>query len=114
MTEVQCLKIRFRRDKTEDAVRWVQSLKERQDEVAELLDAEGVRIESLFLERSGNDVYLYQYVRATSLEQAYEAFMRSQSQISIETREFMEGTWEDGQTLELVADFERSADIKDN
>ncbi|HEY9600367.1 MAG TPA: DUF6176 family protein [Allocoleopsis sp.] len=114
MTEVQCLKIRFRRDKTEDAVRWVQSLKERQDEVAELLDAEGVRIESLFLERSGNDVYLYQYVRANSLEQAYEAFMRSQSQISIETREFMEGMWEDGQTLELVADFERSADIKDN
>jgi len=107
MTEVQCLKIRFRRDKAEDAVRWVQSLKERQEEIAELLDTEGVRIESLFLERSGNDVYLYQYVRATSLEQAYEAFMRSQSRISRETREFMEGTWEDGQTLELVADFER-------
>jgi uncharacterized protein with GYD domain len=107
MSEVQCLKIRFRRDKVDEAVRWVQSLKERQEEVAQLLDAQGVRIESLFLERSGQDVYLYQYVRANSLEQAYEAFMRSQSQINIETREFMEGTWEDGQTLELVADFER-------
>lgn len=107
MTEIQCLKIRFRRDKAEEAVRWVHSLKERQQEVAELLDAEGVRVESLFLERSGKDVYLYQYVRANSLDQAYEAFMRSQSRLSQETRQFMDEAWEDGQSLELIADFER-------
>lgn len=107
MTEIQCLKIRFRRDKAEEAVRWVQSLKERREEVAELLDAEGVRIESLFLERSGKDVYLYQYVRANSLEKAYEAFMKSQSRISEETRQFIDEVWEDAQSLELVGDFER-------
>jgi hypothetical protein len=108
MTEVQCLKIRFRRDKIEEALRWVHSLKERQEEVAQLLDAEGVRVESLFLERLGKDVYLYQYVRANSLEQAYEAFMNSQAQISVETRQFIDEMWEDGQSLELIADFERS------
>lgn len=108
MIEIQCLKIRFRKDKAEEAVRWVNSLKDRQDEVAELLDAEGVRIESLFLERSGQDVYLYQYVRANSLEQAYEAFMNSQSRISEETRQFIDEMWEDGQALELIADFDRS------
>ncbi|HEY9671471.1 MAG TPA: DUF6176 family protein [Waterburya sp.] len=107
MTEIQCLKIRFRRDKAEEAVRWVQSLKERQAEVAQLLDAEGVRVESLFLERCGQDVYLYQYVRAESLEQAYDAFMNSQSQISVETRQFINDMWEEGQSLELVVDFER-------
>src|SRR5919199_2369750 len=107
MTEVQCLKIRFRRDKAEEAIRWVHSLKERQKEVEELLNAEGVRIESLFLERSGKDVYLYQYVRANSLEQAYEAFMKSQIPISVETRQFIDEMWEDGQSLELVVDFER-------
>ena len=107
MTEIQCLKIRFRRDKIEEAVRWVQSLKERQEEVAELLDAEGIRVESLFIERSGQDVYLYQYVRANSLEQAYEAFMKSQIPISKETRQFIDEMWEDGQSLELVVDFER-------
>jgi len=108
MTEVQCLKIRFRRDKAEEAVRWVHSLKERQAEIKELLNAEGVRIESLFLERSGKDVYLYQYVRANSLEQAYEAFMKSQIPISEETRQFIDEMWEEGQSLELVADFERA------
>jgi uncharacterized protein with GYD domain len=107
VTEVQCLKIRFRRDKAEEAVRWVQSLKERQEEVAHLLDAEGVRVESLFIERSGQDVYLYQYVRANSLEQAYEAFMKSQIPISMETRQFVDEMWEDGQSLELIVDFER-------
>ncbi len=107
MTEVQCLKIRFRRDKAEEAVRWVKSLKERQEEVAELLDAEGVRVESLFLEYSGNDIYLYQYVRANSLEQAYEAFMKSQLPISVETRQFIDEMWEDGQSLEMVVDFDR-------
>ena len=107
MTEIQCLKIRFRRDKVEEAVRWVQSLKERQEEVAQLLDAEGVQVESLFLERSGQDVYLYQYVRAKSLEQAYEAFINSQSRISVETRQFINDMWEEGQSLELVVDFER-------
>jgi uncharacterized protein with GYD domain len=106
--EIQCLKIRFRRDKAEEAVRWVQSLKDRQEEVAELLDAEGIRIESLFLERVGLDVYLYQYVRANSLEQAYEAFMKSPSRISVETRQFIDEMWEDGQALELVVDFDRS------
>lgn len=108
MTEIQCLKIRFRRDKIEEAVRWVQSLKERQQEVSELLEAEGVQVESLFLERSGQDVYLYQYVRATNLEQAYEAFMKSDIPISVETRQFIDEMWENGQSLELVADFERS------
>lgn len=107
MTEIQCLKIRFRRDKAEEAVRWLHSLKERHEEVAELLDAEGIRLESLFLERAGNDVYLYQYVRANSLEQAYEAFMKSPSRISEETRQFIDEMWEDGQSLELIADFER-------
>jgi hypothetical protein len=107
VTEIQCLKIRFRRDKVEEAVRWVQSLKERQEEVAQLLDAEGVGVESLFIERSGQDVYLYQYVRANSLEQAYEAFMASQIPISIETRQFIDEMWEDGQSLELIVDFER-------
>jgi L-rhamnose mutarotase len=107
VTEIQCLKIKFRRDKAEEAVRWVHSLKERQEEVAELLDAEGIRVESLFLERSGQDVYLYQYVRANSLEQAYEAFMKSQISISEETRQFIDEMWEDGQSLELVVDFER-------
>ncbi len=107
MTEVQCLKIRFRRDKTEEAVSWVHSLKERQQEVAELLDSEGICIESLFLEQVGQHVYLYQYVRAKNLEQAYEAFMNSQSPISVETRQFIDDMWEEGQSLELVADFER-------
>jgi L-rhamnose mutarotase len=107
MTEIQCIKIRFRRDKVEEAVRWLHSLKERHEEVAELLDAEGIRVESLFLERSGNEVYLYQYVRANSLEQAYEAFMQSSSRISEETRQFIDEMWEDEQSLELIVDFER-------
>jgi L-rhamnose mutarotase len=107
MTEIQCIKIRFRRDKVEEAVRWLHSLKERHEEVAELLDAEGIRVESLFLERSGNEVYLYQYVRANSLEQAYEAFMKSSSRISEETRQFIDEMWEDEQSLELIVDFER-------
>lgn len=106
MTEVQCLKIRFRRDKLEEAVRWVHSLKERRQEVIELLKAEGIQLESLFLERVGQDVYLYQYVRANSLEEAYEVFTNSQLPISVETRQFIDEMWEDGQSLELVVDFE--------
>ena len=106
LTEVQCLKIRFRRDKLEEAVRWVHSLKERRQEVIKLLKAEGIQLESLFLERVGQDVYLYQYVRANSLEEAYEAFMKSQLPISVETRQFIDEMWEGGQNLELVADFE--------
>lgn len=107
MVEIQCLKIRLRRDKAEDMVKWIQALKSRSEEVAQLLDAEGVRVESMFLERSGADLYLYQYVRANSFEQAYEAFTKSQSSLSEETRQFINETWENVQDLELLADFER-------
>jgi hypothetical protein len=84
--------IKFRRDKAEEAVRWVHSLKERQEEVAELLDAEGFGSNRCFSNARSRRIFI-SYVRANSLEQAYEAFMKSQISISEETRNFIDEMW---------------------
>jgi hypothetical protein len=50
-------------------------------------------------------MFLYQYVRAPSLQAAYEAFQTSENPMAARTREFVDRTWIEATPLTLVADF---------
>lgn len=106
MSEVQCLKIRLKDGTTNRATAWLKSLKGRRGEAVEMLQAEGMRVESLFLERTSDGDYLYFYARADDLVRANEAFMFSTLPLSVETREITQSTWGEIEQLELVVDLD--------
>lgn len=103
---MQCLKITLKDGATDQAVAWLKSLDERRDEAIEMLQAEGMQVESLFLERTPDGDFLYFYARAEDLVRANESFMSSTLPLAVETREFIQNTWGEIEQLEPVVDLE--------
>ena len=78
----------------------------RGSEVREVMENEGIILESIFLEHAADGDYLVLYQRAASLVKANEAFVASSRPLDIATRQFIAETWESAQALELVFDWD--------
>lgn len=109
MAEVQCIKVRIQPGQTEHLVKFLRSLVERGPEVQEALNAEGIVLESLFLERGDQSDYLVFYTRADDLANAGAAFAASALPLDLETKAMIAKTWADATALELVVDLERES-----
>lgn len=108
MTEMQCLKIRIKAGQTEYARQWIAGLAARRDEVQVALAAEGITIESIFLNREPDGDYLLLYQRAASLVKASEVFIASELPLDVETKQFILDGWESVQLLDVLFDAERA------
>ncbi len=81
--------IRLKPDCEQKLEEWRQTLSRRLDEVTAVLGHEGVEIESWFKFEMGNRTYLLWYMRAQSIEEAFEAFQSSTHPIDIYHMEIM-------------------------
>ena len=76
-----CIRTKVNPELLEEIREWFNTLKNRIDETMKTLENEKVLVESAFLDRHGNDVYLIYYLKAENIEKAYEVFDNSTSPI---------------------------------
>jgi len=102
-----CIRTKVDPECLDEIREWFNTLKERLSETMETLESEGVVVESAFLDRHDNDVYLIYYLKAEDIDRAYEVFDQSTSPIDI----YFKGCWKkycSGRVvLEELLDLER-------
>jgi L-rhamnose mutarotase len=100
-----CVKIKIKEGKLSNVYEWKDYLNKHKDEVLESLKQEGVHIESVFLDKQGDDDYLIYYMRFRDQEKAQIAFIKSVLNIDKYHAEFKKKVWDSRQKLELLIDF---------
>jgi uncharacterized protein DUF6176 len=100
------VKVRLKPGSLEQARAWAAELNRRPDEVLATLRDEGVVIESVFLDETGDGDYLVYYMKARSLADARAVAQRSTHAIDAYHQRFKHDTWEATTPLETLIDFE--------
>lgn len=72
-----CIKTKLKKEMIDEIRLWFRTLKERIKETLASLENEGVIVESAFLDKQGNDLYLIYYLKAEDINRAYEVFDKS-------------------------------------
>ena len=90
-----------------DEVReWFQRLEDRKDEVLETLENEKTIVESVFLDKCGEDFYLIYYIKAENVAFAREVAKQSLLPIDLYHKKCREKFCEKAEALELLVDFQ--------
>ena len=108
MKEAVCAKVRLRADSLERVRAWASEMDRRRIEALETLAAEGVWIETVFLDSSAEGDFLVYYMRTDSIERAARVASESTASIDAFHREFKQEVWVEVRKLELLLDLERS------
>lgn len=109
MAEVQCIKVRIQPGQTDRLLAFFHSLHQRPAEVQESLRAEGILLETLFIERGASHDTLFFYSRARNLAAASAAFAASPLPLDNETRQIIAETWAEAVALECIIDLEQAS-----
>ena len=78
-----CIKTKIKPGHIEEVRFWFKNLLERRDETLETLRNESVVVESAFIDKQGDDLFLIYYMKAESIDKAYEVFTKSTSAIDV-------------------------------
>jgi hypothetical protein len=103
-----CARVRLRTDSLATVREWAAHIAAHRDEALKSLEAEGVSIESVFLESTDEGDFLIYYMRATSVEHAQVVASASTSEIEQYHRAFKRQTWVGVEKLELLLDLRRN------
>ena len=82
-------------------------LLERKNETLESLKNEGVFVESVFLDKQGEDLYLIYYMKAENIARVYEVYGKSELAIDHYHKECWKIYCERGVILETLLDIDR-------
>ncbi len=107
MLETQCAKIKLRPGSLSQVEEWANELNHRPQEVLQTLRDEGVVIESVFLDSSEQGDFLIYYMKAESFEKARIVAEQSTHAIDAYHSAFKKATFESGQLLRPLIDYER-------
>lgn len=102
-----CIKTKINGDDLEGIRLWFKTLKSRIDETMETLENEGVKIESVFIDKQGSDFFLIHYMKADDINKAYEVFEKSNSPIDIYFKDCWKRYCKGRIILEELLDLER-------
>jgi hypothetical protein len=91
--------------------RWATSLKDRA-ETGDALKAEGIDVESVFLEERDSRTYLWVYQRVADPRRANEVFLASTNPVDVETRELMAKAWEKVDFFAPVLDYSAASGVE--
>ena len=105
--ETICIRAKIKAGMLEETRKWFKTLIERSDETLQTLENEGVIVESVFLDKFGDDFYLIYYMKAENLEHAREVSKNSILSIDKYHKECRKNCCEGAQVLELLMDFNR-------
>ncbi len=109
--ETKCARIKLKPGTTDKVYAWAEELTDRSSEVYQTLRDEGVYIESVFLEKSGEDNFLIYYMKSENEQKAGEIARVSQHPVDAYHKAFKKECWESGEELELLIDFDRFNEI---
>lgn len=104
--ETICLKIKIREENLNDIRNWFATLNNRAEEVLQTLEAEGIIIESVFLDKQDTDYYLIYYIKAKNLAYAREVADKSNFPIDKFHRDCFKKFCNERYTLEPLANFQ--------
>ncbi|WP_396610794.1 DUF6176 family protein [Haloferax sp. S1W] len=99
MTEVVLTKQKVEDGKTDRLIEWMSEVQEREDEVVETFQSEGMVTEAAFLEHADDGDYLVYFMEAKDLREVYESFDESAHDIDEEHKEVMDDVLEDSEEL---------------
>ena len=104
---VVCSRTKLKPGSLEGVREWFKTLKERQDALIAFTE-EGVSLESVFIEKSGDDYFLIFYMRSDDFKKTYEAIQKAMLPITV----FHYNCWQtycekETEIMEMVFDLER-------
>jgi hypothetical protein len=100
-----CVKIKIKEGKLPKVYEWKEYPNNNAEEVIQSLRQEGVFIESVFLDKQGDDHYLIYYMKLKDHEIAKAAFNQSKLNVDKYHAQFKMEVFESGHELELLIDF---------
>jgi L-rhamnose mutarotase len=100
-----CVKIKIKDGTILKVYEWKEYLNTHKNEVLESLRQEGVFVESVFLDKQGDNNYLIYYMKFKDQKEAQTAFAKSDLNIDKYHAQFKKEVWEARQQLELLVDF---------
>jgi hypothetical protein len=109
MYQTQCIKIKVKPGKAEVFKTWARHMDQVDTkELAELLAEEGVITEQMFMDKHGEDYYVYFFTKAKNLARANEVFIQSQHPINQKARAIIDECWDLSNAchIEIMADWE--------
>ncbi|WP_228840633.1 DUF6176 family protein [Candidatus Protochlamydia phocaeensis] len=107
MKRTLCIRSKLKKGALPSVREWFRTLKERIHETMATLEQEGVIIESVFLDRIGEDDFLIYYMKAENIEKALEIYKKSTSPIDLYHKENWKLFSESSIVLEELMDLER-------
>lgn len=109
MTEdVGCARIQLESGSLSRVREWAEHMRAHRDEALLTLQAEGVTVESVFLDSSADGDFLVYYMRSHSQQLAQEVAARSVAAIDAYHRAFKRDTWAHVRRLDLLLDLART------
>lgn len=102
-----CIRTKVDPERLDEIREWFNTLKGRLNETMQTLENEKVLVESAFLDRHDDDVYLIYYLKAEDIDKAYEVFDNSTSAIDVYFKECWKRYCKGRVVLEELLDLER-------
>ena len=102
--DVLCARIRLKPNMLNTVREWAAFMTTHRDAAQQTLLAEGVHIESVFLEQTSEGDFLIYYMRSVNQAQAEAVARQSTAMIDEYHRQFKHTCWQGGQHLELLID----------
>lgn len=99
-----CARIRLKQGMLPRVRQWASYMAAHHDESRQRLAAEGVSLESVFLDISTAGDFLVYYMRAASQEDAHRAAAQSAAELDLYHKVFQREAWGAAQRLELLLD----------
>lgn len=111
--DVVCVRIQLQPDSLPRVRAWAEHLRAHRDEALQTLAAEGVTVESVFLDSGAEGDFLVYYMRSGSQQRAQEVAARSVAAIDAYHRAFKRDTWAVVRPLDLLLDLSCAPRCKD-
>ena len=109
--ETRCWKIKLKHGSIDLVREWARTINLRMDEALEALRAEGVVVESVFLDRTEHGDFLIGYMKAESFDKAAEAVQKTLRAIDEYHQQFKREAWDERSELELLVDMDRITEL---
>ena len=99
VTEAVLTKQKIEPDKVDRLKEWMDEVRERESEVVETFQSEGMLTEAAFLEHGDDGVYLVYFMEAEDIREVYESFSEATRDIDQEQKEVMDDVLENPEDL---------------
>jgi hypothetical protein len=109
MKKMLCIRAKLKKGSISGVREWFETLKSRYNETVQTLENEGIIVESVFLDRIGEDDFLIYYMRADDIDKAIEIYNKSTAAIDIYHKENWRKFSEERVALEPLLDIDRIA-----